>query len=98
MHKEKWTKKEDEICCKIVIDIYVIEKKNTSVADCVKCIRSCEGIKYEENSVKMRMQNIKALLEDMGISNTLDVSPLAHAGKQTLACLIAYLNECGIIH
>lgn len=98
MHKKKWTKKEDEICCKIVIDIYVIEKKNTSIADCVKHIHSCEGIEHEETSVKMRVQNIKALLEDMGIPNTLDISPLTHTGKQTMACLIAYLKECGVMH
>ena len=91
-----WTEKEDEICCKAVVDTYVIGRKHIHVDECANMIHSCEGIEHDKNIVRMRLQNIKSLLEDMNIPNTLDVRPLSHAGKQTRACLVAYLKECGV--
>ncbi|MBD5407194.1 MAG: hypothetical protein HDR56_06230 [Treponema sp.] len=91
-----WTEKEDEICCKVAVDTYVIERKRIHVNECANIIHSCEGIEHNKNIVVVRLQNIKALLDEMNVPNTLDVSPLSHAGKQTRACLVAYLEECGV--
>lgn len=93
-----WTEKEDTICCKVVVDMYVIGKKFILVDECASLIHSYEGIEHEKNIVRMRLQNIKALLEEMGIPNTLDVRSLSHAGKQTRACLVACLKEREVIH
>lgn len=96
MKGKSWTREEDEICCKAVVDEYVIGKKHIDVDDCVSRICSCKGIEHEKNIVRMRLQNIKALLDEMGIPNTLDVKPLSHAGRQTRACLMSCLEKCGI--
>lgn len=74
----------------------LIGRKYLHVDECAKIIHSYEGIEHEKNIVRMRLQNIKALLDDMSVPNTLDVRPLSHAGKQTRACLVAYLRECGV--
>lgn len=98
MNRTKWNKEEDEICCKAIVDEYVIAKRNTSVEDCIKQIHANADISERDiSSIRMRIQNIKGILVELDISNTLDITPLANAAMQTRACLIAYLEECKII-
>ncbi len=97
MPGKPWSIKEDELCCKAVVDEYVIGKKETRREHFLALVHANKDIsKRDKSSIRMRVQNIKALLEELGIPNTLELKPLANAAQQTRACLLKYLEECGI--
>ena len=92
----KWTVEEDEICCRACVDEYVINKSHMNVEFCIKFIMNNPNIKRDSGTLKMRIQNIKAILDEWKVPNTLNISPLNHAGRQTRAILKALLEENGI--
>ncbi len=88
MQKEDWTKEEDEICCEIFVHDYVLGKDIVNVADCVASIMSNPKMKKRGvKTIKMRLRNIKALLNEWGVSNTFPLSPLIDAAMQTRIAL-----------
>ena len=98
MKRILWSEKEDEICCKTVVDEYVIGRKDTYIEDCITDIKSNKDIaERDRGSIRMRFQNIKELLEEMGVPNTLSIKPLANAAKQTRRILMSYLENAGYL-
>lgn len=92
-----WAVAEDEICCKMCVDLYVVRKEVIDIEKCVERIKDySEMQERDKSSVRMRIQNIKALLEDLGIENTLDIRLLNNAAKQTRDVLEECLKNAGI--
>jgi len=92
----KWTVEEDEICCRACVDEYVINKSHMNVEFCIKLIMNNPKIKRDSGTLKMRIQNIKAILDEWKVPNTLNISPLNHTGQQTKAVLREILKEHNI--
>lgn len=82
MSKEKksWSYYEDEFCCKYYIEKFIIEQSNMGLASFVKML-SLE-IKRSSNSIKMKVQNIKQIVIEKNISDSLITSPLKNYSKQ----------------
>lgn len=106
MSGRKWSVEEDKICCKVCVEEYVINKKKTTISDCIQIIKEnpCMA-EIDEHSIRMKIQNIKSVLnnlEKFEIQNSLEIAPLNNSSKQMKNCLIneifeqkfvVYLNE-----
>lgn len=78
-----WSEEEDRICCEAVVRDFVKSNTNKAIADVLDEICAHKEIKHGKNVVRMRLSHIKHLLTIMNVQNSLPLSPLSHAGKQT---------------
>lgn len=94
-----WAMEEDRLCCKAVIDEYVLKLGNTDKNIFIKNLkRNHEEFSNREiGAIRMRLQNIKAVLEKFHIKNTLLLSPLSNFSPQTEKVLREELNKSGIV-
>lgn len=77
MPKHTWTLTEEQICCKEVLLEYV--KPHDCVPKTTKQFISYLHAKLpqiEAGSIRMKLQNIKSILEECHIPNQLDISRL----------------------
>lgn len=88
-----WSEEEDRICCEAVVRDFVKSNTNKAVADVLDEICAHKEMAHNKNIVKMRLQNIKHLLDIMSVQNSLPLSPLSHAGKQTERILRDVLRQ-----
>ena len=90
--KHRWTIAEDEYCCKRYIEEYVIKKSNMEMRSFTKLL-SKELPEIKESSLKMKITNIKQLLMDMGIDDSLNVKPLKNYSTQNKRAMEKALKE-----
>lgn len=90
--QKKWTKEEDEILCTFCVQQYVKTSSCLSV-ECVisQCLSKKEFEGRSEGSIRMRIQNIKAVLEQNHIKNTIPIKPLSNFAEQTETTLLKIL-------
>lgn len=79
--KHRWTLVEDEYCCKRYVEEYVIRKSNMDMSSFARLL-SKELPEIKEGSLKMKITNIKQILMDMGIEDSLEVKPLKNYSRQ----------------
>lgn len=97
MGKQIWTLEEDRICCEICVREFVKIKNDLTSEECLTLIQEHEEIsKRDRSSIRMRLQNIKSLLEEWEISNNLPLKSLTNAAKQTRDILAEELLKAGI--
>lgn len=93
MQKNKWSEDEDKIICKICVDEYVLKKGSLDIESCLDKIMSTKNFEnHGRGSVRMRIQNIKAVLDDLKIPNTIPITALSNAATQTRKILLNLLN------
>jgi hypothetical protein len=71
----RWTKKDNLEVCLAVLKEYAVKKKSTDVKQIIARLSASK--KFGPDSVKMKIQNIKHLMDKAGISNTLNISALS---------------------
>lgn len=79
--KHRWTLAEDEYCCRRYAEEYVLRKSSMDMSSFVRLL-SKELSEIKENSLKMKITNIKQILLDMGIEDSLIVKPLKNYSQQ----------------
>lgn len=79
--KHRWTFQEDQECCETCVQQFVVNKSNLSANELIKDL-SDKLPEIPETSLRMKISNIKQLLEEHGIDNTLNIKPLAKYSKQ----------------
>ena len=93
-----WKIEEDTICCEVCVYEYVIQKNDTDINSCIEKIKQHASIyKRSPGSIKQRIQNIKYWINELCIENTIPLSPLSHAAKQTKKVLIICLENAGCL-
>ena len=92
----RWTIEEDEMCCRAVVDEYVINRRHMHVDTLITWIMKNPQMQHGAGIVRMRIQNIKSILDEWNVPNTLNISPLKHAGQQTRTILKAIIDEQNI--
>lgn len=93
-----WKIEEDIICCEVCIFEYVINKNTTDINSCIAKIKKHASIYQRDvDSIRNRIQNIKAWLAELNIENTIPVSPWSNAAKQTKQALIKCLENTGYL-
>ena len=80
--KIPWSYYEDELCCKLYIENFIINQNNMSLTEFVKLLSS--KINRSETTLKMKVQNIKQIVLEKNIIDSLQTSPLAHYSPQNL--------------
>ncbi|WP_294429672.1 hypothetical protein [uncultured Treponema sp.] len=94
----EWKLEEDIICCEVCVYEYVIKKNSIDMNTCIENIKQHASIYQREvGSIKERIQNIKYWIEELQVENTIPVSPLGHAAKQTKQALINCLENAGYL-
>lgn len=92
MGKHAWTLDEDLFCCKACVRYFVIEKNHIPINDLVQELAT-KLPNIPSSSIRMKVQNIKQLMEESGIDNTLDIKPLANYSKKNERAMKIALAE-----
>lgn len=90
MHR--WSLDEDRYCCEEVIRQYVMEKSQKPVSEFVEDL-SAQLADISKNSLRMKVSNIKFLLDEAGIENTLEIKPLSNCSQQNRRAMNSILKE-----
>ena len=94
----EWKLEEDIICCEVCVYEYVIQKRDTSVNACIEKIKQHAFIyKRDTGSIREKIQNIKAWLEELYIENTIPISTRQKASRQMKKALINCLENAGYL-
>ncbi len=91
----KWNLEDEECISIYAIREYVVFKEKTPVIDFVSNIPDFLMRKYGFDSLKTKMQNTKAIFEELKISNTLDISSLSNYSKRHKNFIAREINELG---
>ena len=91
-----WTEQEEYICAKKYIDCYVIKKETTPLTALVEDVRKlCPDI--GKRSMHMKMQNIKWVCQNLGISDTSPSKWLPSASTKCKTAVEKVLREYKLI-
>ena len=93
--KHKWRMEEDRYCCKRYVEEYVIKEGSKDLGSFLNELE-CELGEIPRGSIKMKLQNIKQVLIDLNIEDSLSISPLKQYSKQNKQALEETLNFYGI--
>lgn len=85
-NKHSWTYEENKFCCQMYVEYYINNKRNININSFVEMInKNLPQIKY--NSLKMDIQNIKQILLELNIKDTLECTPLKNYSKQNFKAM-----------
>ena len=88
----RWTYDEDRYCCEKYIECYVISKSELSASEFVREL-SFELTEIKPTSLRMKVQNIKQILIEKQISDSLKISPSANYSLQNLLAMESILKQ-----
>lgn len=83
--KHCWTYEENINFVKYIRDHFVDNNSGLNIDDAVNELYEINCGKIKKSSIKMKIQNIKTLLEDHAIKNTLYCSPLRNYSQDNLS-------------
>lgn len=92
MSKHNWSEKEDKICCKFYYNYFVKKNSCLKVDEFVTILKK-KLVAIEENSIKMKLQNIKYFLQRSNVKDYLDIAPLPHNSAQTEKIMTTILQK-----
>lgn len=94
--KRKWTFDDDYYICNEIIKFYIIAKAIDDVSKFINLYLINILNKFEFKSILCKIKNIKYLLENKNISNTLKCSKFSNYSKQNYNAFIKACNDNGI--
>ena len=94
-NKHRWTVEEDRLCCKRYLEYYVVSKCSMDVSQFITVLQK-ELPNIKPNSLKMKVQNIKQILIEKDIKDTLTLSPLANYSQQNASAMAVVLQEMNL--
>lgn len=79
--KHTWTFEEDLYCCETCIQRFVVERSTMTIPELLTELSiHCPDISVR--SLRMKISNIKQLLEENELENTLPIKPLGNYSQQ----------------
>ena len=90
--KHRWSFEEDRYCCEKYIERYVVSNSDLSASDFVRELSS-KLMEIKPTSLRMKVQNIKQILIEKQISDSLKISPSANYSKQNLVAMDSILKQ-----
>lgn len=94
--KHRWTFEEDLTFCNKYLDFFVEQKSHMSLSDFCRLLLALEPSGICFNSAKMKVQNIKAILIELNISDSLKTAPAKNYSKQNLEAMKYALKQRGL--
>ena len=95
MRKHAWTYEENVYCCKRYIEQYVIESSNLRVTEFSRLLEK-EMQTVPAQSIKMKLQNIKQILMELGVRDSLEAAPLEKYSAVNKVAMLEVLADFGI--
>ena len=95
--KHRWTMEEDVYCCRRYVEQYVIKKSSMEFLTFLKQLDN-ELEDVQQGSIRMKIQNIKQVLMELEVEDTLVVSPLKQYSKQNRKAMEEVLKEMNIMY
>lgn len=90
--RHSWTREEEYFCAEEYIKCYVIQKANIDLNSFVKKIKKyCPDI--SDGSLKAKMQNIKWVCSNNGVTDTFPTNGLKNASKECVAAVDEALRK-----
>lgn len=93
--RHRWLFNEDKYCCEKYIEYYVLNKSGLKIDMFVELLKAALP-EIKKNSLKMKVSNIKQILIELGIDDTLDVKPLKNYSRQNKVAMLKVLSEKGL--
>ncbi len=95
---KNWSDKENEICCEVCVDLYVLQKTNASIKECVNKIKLQPEIANRKyGTIRNKIQNIKYFLDAWNIPNTLKIAGRENGSSRNKEILENILKELGYL-
>ncbi len=91
----RWTKEEDEICCKRFLECYVVKKSDMDTVQFIQMLAK-EVPDVSEGSLRMKIQNIKYLTAQAGIKDTSTIKWLSQYSMQCERAFQKTVKEFGL--
>lgn len=88
-----WTVEQEYKVCDIAIKQFVIEKSSLSFDDYYSIVSM---LPMTKNSIKMRLSNIRAILEELRVEHTIPVGTLVNYSKRNKEIIIDLLNKYNV--
>lgn len=80
----EWKPIEDYICCILSVNEYVYKKSEKKPQELIEEIKRFPVISHrDDGTIRMRLQNIKAVFNSLKIENTLNLTALENCAVQT---------------
>lgn len=89
----KWTIEFETKICKAVVKTYVIDKSRQSISNFLLCLNTYNNLEVPKSSIKMKISNIKAILEELNIDNTIPGGILSNYSRQNKRIVEKILEE-----
>lgn len=93
--RHNWTFEENKYCCKRYIEQYVINKSSMKATEFSRILEREIGT-IPARSIKMKLQNIKQILLELGIEDSLIVTPLVQYSSPNKEAMEMVLSELRI--
>lgn len=94
--KHRWTFEEDLYFCNKYLDFFVIQKSNMSLSDFCRLLLASESAEINFNSARLKVQNIKEILIELHISDSLKTAPAKNYSKQNMRAMESALKQRGL--
>lgn len=94
--KHRWSYEEDLHFCNKYLDFFVVENSDISLSDFSRLVLASGITEISFNSAKAKVQNIKAILIDLNIPDSLKVAPARNYSKQNLKAMKFALKQRGL--
>lgn len=91
----KWTLEFETKICEAVINTYVIAKSKQSISNFLLVLNNDSEI--TEGSIRMKISNIKAILKELEVDNTIPGGILSNYSKQNKNIVEKILDEKGLV-
>lgn len=93
--KHCWTFDEDKLCCKRYLEFFILNKSNLKLKNFILILEN-DLPNINRGSLKMKIQNIKQILIEKQIEDTLELKTLANYSKQNLRAMSLVLEKTKI--
>ena len=91
----RWTMEEDLTCCERFLEVYVVEKSNMDTVSFLQSLAK-EVPEVSEGSLRMKIQNIKYLASQAGLSDSSSITSLGPGSMQCERAFKLVVEDMGL--
>ncbi len=90
--KHTWSYQEDLICCREYLDRCIVNVRFQELDDFLNEL-SIKLPNIEKGSIRVKLQNIKKIMDEYDLIDVFDISPLKHYSNQCKRAFLQTIRE-----
>lgn len=94
--KHRWSWEEDKRCCEVFVENYIIANTNKSFNEVVQ-ILYVELPQLKESSIKLKLGNIKAICQYLGLHDYSTIKSVSNYSNQNYRAMLDVVNKYKLI-